>query len=61
MKETDMQLTLRNYEVCLSVRRRRVKTRPQSQESVGQPVAPCDRAEHRYLLACGCRHLLPTR
>jgi hypothetical protein len=55
-----MEWTLRGYEVCLTVRRRRVKTRPQNEKPVEQPV-PCARAEHRYLSASGCHRLLLTR
>jgi hypothetical protein len=60
-KETDMEWTLRGYEVCLTVRRRRVKTRPLNEKPVEQPSALCARAEHRYLLASGCHCLLLTR
>jgi hypothetical protein len=56
-----MEWTLRGYEVCLTVRRRRVKTRPLNEKPVEQPSALCARAEHRYLLASGCHCLLLTR
>lgn len=56
-----MELTLKGYELSLTVRRRRVKSRRETETIVRQGVAPNRRAEHRHLCASGGRYLVPTR
>lgn len=56
-----MELTLRGYELSLTVRRSRVKSKREKETTMRQGVAPNRRAEHRHLCASGGRYLVPNR
>jgi hypothetical protein len=56
-----MELTLRGYELSLTVRRSRVKSKREKEPIMQQGVAPNRRAEHRHLCAAGGRYLVPSR
>jgi len=56
-----MELTLRGYELSLTLRRSRVTSRREKGTIMRQGVAPNRRAEHRHLSASGGRYLVPNR
>jgi hypothetical protein len=56
-----MELTLERYELTLTIRQRRRKSRRENQLPViGRAVAGPS-TEHRLLLATGSSHIVPTR